>query len=84
MTAPSRFQVDHPDVHYWLVTHSETSAYARNLLQRVYDKGWLTAAQHARTKHMIERERLRYRRWERRGRRMTVDDIKAMIRNHDP
>jgi len=67
---------EHPDVHHWLVTHTETSSFARSLLKRLHEKGSLTDPQIARVQHMVDAERARHRRHQRRA-----DGIKRMIRN---
>jgi hypothetical protein len=62
MPGPADFQDHHPDIHWWLVTNSETSGFARSLLKRLSDQGSITEKQAWRVRHMIaceERQLLR-------------------------
>jgi hypothetical protein len=76
-------QTEHPDVHYWLVTHSETGAFARSLLRYQHRHGRLTGNQLGRVQHMVDCERARQRRWMKRETaplRVTRADILAAVR----
>ena len=87
-------QTDHPDVHYWLVTNTETSAFACSLLRYLAKHGTLTGNQIGRVQGMVDKERARHRRWmrqsaparpaDRKPGRPSKADILAAIRNVEP
>lgn len=85
MPIPASFQTKHPEIHYWIMTNLETSRFARDVLERVANRGFITEREAWRIQHMIDCER---RRANRQGGRKTysaaAEAVIAMTRPFPP